>query len=71
MWSRLIHANDDKANAVWALAVVLGVRLGAVADGGDGALNRECAAICQTRGERLRLEEVGEDTGVGGEAGEA
>lgn len=70
MRPRLINAHDDKSNTVWTLAVVLGVGLGAVADGGDGALDGERAAVCQARGERLRLEEVGEDAGVGGEASE-
>lgn len=70
MRPRLVNAHDDKSNTVWALAVVLGVGLGAVADGGDSALDGERAAVCQARGERLRLEEVGEDAGVGGETGE-
>lgn len=71
MRPRLVNAHDDKSNTIWALAVVLGVRLGAVADGGDGALDGERAAVCQARGKRLRLKEVGEDAGVGGEASEA
>ena len=33
-------------------------------------LERDGAAVGQARGERLLLHEVGEDTGVGGQAGE-
>jgi hypothetical protein len=70
MRSRLIDTRNKEANAVGPLAVVLGVGLGAVADGGDEALERDGAAVGQAGTEGLLLHEVGEDAGVGGEAGE-
>ena len=41
----LIDACHEQTDAVWAFAVVLGISLGAVTDGGDEALDRDCAAV--------------------------
>ena len=71
MWSGLVYTCDQKANSVWALAVVLGVCLCAVCDGLDCALDWEGAAVGEALREGLRFQEVGEDAGVGGEAGES
>jgi len=70
MRARLIDASNQEADAVGSFAVVLGVGLRAVADGGNEALERDGAAVRQARGQRLLLHEVGEDAGVGCEAGE-
>jgi len=70
MGTRLVDARNQEADAVGSLAVVLRVGLRTVADGGHEALERDGAAVRQARGQRLLLHEVGEDAGVGGEAGE-
>jgi hypothetical protein len=70
MRTRFVYACDQKTNAVGSLAVVLGIGLGAVADGGDEAFEGEGAAVDEARREGLLFHEVGEDAGVGGEAGE-
>ena len=70
MRTRLVNACNEEAYSVRAFAVVLGVGLGAVADGRDEAFERDGTAVGQARGEGLLLHEVGEDAGVGGEAGE-
>ena len=70
MRSTLIYPRDQQADAVRSLAVVLRVGLGAVADGGHEARDGDCAAVGQAAGEGLLFHEVGEDAGVGGEAGE-
>jgi hypothetical protein len=49
---------------------VLRVCLSAVADGRYGAFDGKGAAECEAAGEGLRFQEVGEDAGVGCEAGE-
>lgn len=50
---------------------MLGVGLCAVANGGHEAFEGDGAAVGEAGGEGLLLHEVGEDAGVGGEAGEA
>ena len=65
-----VHTRDQEAYTVGPLAVVLGVGLGAVADAGGDVGEEDGAAVGQARGEGLLLHEVGEDAGVGGEAGE-
>ena len=70
MWTGLVDARDQEPDAVGPLAVVLRVGLRAVADGGDEAFEGDGAAVGQARGERLLFHEVGEDPGVGCEAGE-
>ena len=49
---------------------MLRIGLRAVADHVDDALDGDGAAVGHFRGEGLLLHEVGEDAGVGGEAGE-
>lgn len=66
----LIDTSDEEADTIRALAVVLGVCLGALADGGDDALEGDGAAVGEARGEGLLLHEVGEDASVGGQASE-
>lgn len=70
MRSSRIHARDQQSDSVRALAVVLGVGLGAVADARGDVGEQDGAAVGQARGEGLLFHEVGEDAGVAGEAGE-
>ena len=66
-----VHTRDQQPDAVGSLAVVLGVGLGAVADAGGDVGEEDGAAVGQARGEGLLFHEVGEDAGVGGQAGES
>ena len=70
MRTRLVDACYEETDAVGPLAVVLRVGLGAVADGGYEAFERDGAAVGEAGAEGLLLHEVGEDAGVGGETGE-
>ncbi len=70
MWAGAVNADDEEADTVWALAVMLCVGLSAVRDGGDRGLDLDGAAVSHAGLECLLLEGVGEDTGVGREAGE-
>lgn len=65
-----VDAGDEQAYAVRALAVVLGVCLGAVAYPRGDFGEQDGAIVGQARGEGLLLHEVGEDASVGGETGE-
>ncbi len=66
MWASLVDTCYQQSHAVRSLAVVLGVGLCAVADGGDEAFKRDGAAVGEAGGEGLLFHEVGEDAGVGG-----
>lgn len=50
---------------------MLGVGLGTVTDRGDDSFEGDGAAVGEARGEGLLLHVVGEDAGIGGEAGES
>ena len=67
---RGVDAGDQEADAVRPLAVLLGVDLSAVADAGRDLGELHGAVVGEAGGERLLFHEVGEDAGVGGEAGE-
>lgn len=70
MRSRLVHPSNQQTNAIRPLAVDLCRCLSAVADLGDYAFEGYGTAVGHFRCERLLFHEVGEDAGVGGEAGE-
>lgn len=65
-----IDAGDEKADAVGALAVVLGVCLGAVAETLGDFGEQDGTVVGQARGKGLLFHEVGEDAGIRGETGE-
>ena len=70
MWPRLVNTSYEKTHAVWTLPSHLRVPLRALGDLVHDAFQRDGAAVGHLRGEGLLLHEVGEDAGVGGEAGE-
>ena len=70
MRSQLVDARDQQSHTIGAFAVVLRIGLGAVADHVDDALDGDGAAVGHLAGQGLLFHEVGEDAGVGGEAGE-
>lgn len=70
MWAGLVHACDEEPHAVRSFTIVLGIRLRAVADLGDNALEGDGSAVGHFRSEGLLLHEVEEDAGVGGETGD-
>ena len=70
MGTSCVDAGDQQAHAVGSAAVLLGVGLGAVGDARGDVGEQDGAVVCEARGEGLLAHEVGEDTGVGGEAGE-
>lgn len=70
MGACLVDASDEQPDAVGPFAVYLRGGLGAVADLGNDAFERDGAVEGHFRGEGLLLHEVGEDARVGGEAGE-
>lgn len=62
-----VDAGDQEADAVGAVAVVLGVCLGAVADARGDLADGNGARVGQAMGEGLLLHAVGEHAGIGGE----
>lgn len=70
MGAGLVDAGNEETHSVWSFTVVLGICLGAVADGSDEAFDGDGAVVGHAGGERLVFHEVGEDAGVGGETGE-
>jgi hypothetical protein len=60
----VINTREQQTDTVRSLAIVLGIGLRAVTDGGYCAGDGQGAAVCEAGGEGLGLEEVGEDTGV-------
>ena len=66
-----VDAGDQEAYTVGSAAVLLSVCLGAVCDAGSDVGEKDGAVVGQARGEGLLAHEVGEDAGVGGEAGES
>lgn len=70
MRTHLIDAGNQKTDSVGPLAVVLRVGLRAVANCRDETFDWDCSAVGKAAGERLLFHEVGQDAGVGGEAGE-
>ena len=71
MRSKLVYASHQEPYAVWPLAVVLCIRLRAVANHVDYSFDWDWSAVCHLRGERLLLHEVGQHSGVGGQTGES
>lgn len=61
----LVYTGDQEPNAVRPLAVMLSIRLSAVANRGYGALDGEGASVSEAAGQGLGFQEVGEDAGVG------
>ncbi len=70
MWASLVDTCYQQSHTIRSFAVVLGIGLCAVADGGDEAFKRDGAAVGEAGGKGLLFHEVGEDAGVGGEASE-
>lgn len=70
MWTSLVNAGYEESYAVGTPAVVLRVDLGFISDGVDDAGDWNRSVVEETGGHGLLAHEVGEDTGVGGEAGE-
>ena len=70
MRSRFVHARNQQSNTIGPFAVDLCRSLGAVADLGDDAFEGDGTAVGHFGRERLLFHEVGEDAGVGCEAGE-
>lgn len=66
----LVDAGNEQADAIGALAVDLGVDLGLVANHADEVADGHGAAVGQAVAEALLLHKVGEDAGVGCEAGD-
>lgn len=64
-----IDTRDEEAYAVRTSAVVLRVSLCARGDLADDAIERDRACESETGRKGLLLHVVGEDTGIGGEAG--
>ena len=60
----VVDTGDKQTDTVGALAVMLSVRLGAVADLTDNAVDRERTAVGHAGAERLLLHEVGEHPSV-------
>ena len=71
MRSRLIHARNQQSYSIRSLIQHLRRRLSAVADLLDNSFERDGTAVGHAGGESLSFHEVGEDAGVGGEAGES
>ena len=70
MWALGVHAGNQQADAVRPPPILLGVGLRAVGDAGGDFGEGDRAVVGQAGGEGRLLREVGEDAGVGGEAGE-
>ena len=69
MRARFVHSGDQQPDAVRPLTVDLRACLRAVADLVDEALEGDWSRIGHFGGEGLLFHEIGEDAGVGGEAG--
>lgn len=70
MGSGFVDAGNKEADTIWTTTVVLGVDLGFIGDGVDDTGYGNGAVVEETGGHGLLAHEVGEDAGVGGEAGE-
>ena len=70
MWPRIVNAGDQETDAIGSFTVVLRVCLGAVADLRYQAFDGDGARVGHFGCEALLFHKVGEDAGIGGEAGE-
>lgn len=70
MGASFVDTGNKESDTVRTTTVVLGVDLGFIGDGVYDAGYRDGAVVEEAGGHGLLAHEVGEDTGVGGEAGE-
>lgn len=70
MGSSFVDAGNKEADTIWTTAVVLGVDLGFIGNSVDDTGYGNGAVVEEAGGHGLLAHEVGEDAGVGGEAGE-
>ena len=70
MRSRFVHARNQQTNTVGSFTVDLCRCLSAVTNLGNNPFERYGSTVSHLRCERLLFHEVGEDAGVGCEAGE-
>ena len=66
----IVDSRNQQANAVRPLAIMLCVGLCAVTDLVNNTVKRDRATVGHFRGQGLLFHEVGENTGIGGEAGD-
>lgn len=69
MWTLCIDSGNQQTDTVRALAIRLCVRLSAVADARGDFGKEDGAVVCEARGQRLLLHEVGEHSSIRGETG--
>lgn len=70
MGASFVNTGNKESDTVRTTAVVLGVDLGFIGDGVYYTGYRDGAVVQEAGGHGLLAHEIGEDAGVGGEAGE-
>ena len=70
MWPGLINARNQESDTVGPTPVVLSVDLSFVSDRVNDSVDRDGAVVEEAGGHGLLAHKVGEDSSIGGEAGE-